>query len=155
MQIGSADIVFLIILTFFAVKVTVTGFIDEFFSKAAVIVGGLIAFLFYKLLTPVITELLGEKSLSAVIAFLILFLSAYLIIKLVQVFLGSLFSNESLKNLDRSLGFFLGLVEGLIVIGVILMLINIQTFISFDKILSESIFAKILSPFILDITKQL
>ncbi|UTC68350.1 MULTISPECIES: CvpA family protein [unclassified Treponema] len=155
MQIGSADIVFLIILTFFAVKVTVTGFIDEFFSKAAVIVGGLIAFLFYKLLTPVITELLGEKSLSAVIAFLILFLSVYLIIKLVQVFLGSLFSNESLKNLDRSLGFFLGLVEGLIVIGVILMLINIQTFISFDKILSESIFAKILSPFILDITKQL
>ncbi|UTC61699.1 CvpA family protein [Treponema sp. OMZ 787] len=155
MQIGSADIVFLIILTFFAVKVTVTGFIDEFFSKAAVIAGGLIAFLFYKLLTPVITELLGEKSLSAVIAFLILFLSVYLIIKLVQVFLGSLFSNESLKNLDRSLGFFLGLVEGLIVIGVILMLINIQTFISFDKILSESIFAKILSPFILDITKQL
>nr|WP_253679635.1 CvpA family protein [Treponema sp. OMZ 788] len=128
---------------------------DEFFSKAAVIAGGLIAFLFYKLLTPVITELLGEKSLSAVIAFLILFLSVYLIIKLVQVFLGSLFSNESLKNLDRSLGFFLGLVEGLIVIGVILMLINIQTFISFDKILSESIFAKILSPFILDITKQL
>ena len=154
MRIGSADIVFLIILSFFVIKVTVTGFIDEFFSKAAVIVGGLIAFLFYKLLTPVITDLLGGKSLSAVIAFLILFLSVYLIIKLVQVFLGSLFSSESLKNLDRSLGFCLGLVEGLIVIGVILMLINIQTFISFDKILSESIFAKILSPFILDITKQ-
>ena len=154
MRIGSADIVFLIILSFFVIKVTVTGFIDEFFSKAAVIVGGLIAFLFYKLLTPVITELLGEKALSAVIAFLILFLSVYLIIKLVQVFLGSLFSSESLKNLDRSLGCCLGLVEGLIVIGVILMLINIQTFVSFDKILSESIFAKILSPFILDITKQ-
>ena len=154
MRIGSADIVFLIILSFFVIKVTVTGFIDEFFSKAAVIVGGLIAFLFYKLLTPVITELLGEKALSAVIAFLILFLSVYLIIKLVQVFLGSLFSSESLKNLDRSLGVCLGLVEGLIVIGVILMLINIQTFVSFDKILSESIFAKILSPFILDITKQ-
>jgi len=153
MRIGSADIVFLIILSFFVIKVTVTGFIDEFFSKAAVIVGGLVAFLFYKLLTPVITELLGGKSLS-VIAFLILFLSTYLIIKLVQVFLGSLFSSESLKNLDRSLGFCLGLVEGLIVIGVILMLINIQTFVSFDKILSESIFAKILSPFILDITKQ-
>ena len=119
-----------------------------------VIVGGLVAFLFYKLLTSVITELLGGKSLSAVIAFLILFLSVYLIIKLVQVFLGSIFSSESLKNLDRSLGFCLGLVEGLIVIGVILMLINIQTFVSFDKILSESIFAKILSPFILDITKQ-
>ena len=154
MRIGSADIVFLIILSFFVIKVTVTGFIDEFFSKAAVIVGGLIAFLFYKLLTPVITELLGEKALSAVIAFLILFLSTYLIIKLVQVFLGSLFSSESLKILDRSLGICLGLVEGLIVIGVILMLINIQTFVSFDKILSESIFAKILSPFILDITKQ-
>ena len=110
MRIGSADIVFLIILSFFVIKVTVTGFIDEFFSKAAVIVGGLIAFLFYKLLTPVITELLGGKSLSAVIAFLILFLSTYLIIKLVQVFLGSLFSSESLKNLDRSLGFCLGLV---------------------------------------------
>ncbi|AIN94265.1 CvpA family protein [Treponema putidum] len=155
MRIGSADIVFLIIMAFFVIKVTITGFIDEFFSKAAVIVGGLVAFLFYKLLTPVITELLGEKSLSAIISFLILFLSVYLVIKLVQVFLGSLFSSESLKNLDRSLGFFLGLVEGLIVIGVILMLINIQTFVSFDKILSESIFAKILSPFILDITKQL
>ncbi len=148
MNIGIADLIFSGLLAFFIIKVTVRGFVAEFFSKAAVIIGGLVAVLFYKLFTPVISDLLGPKALSAVIAFLILFLATYLIIKLIEVLLGSLFSNQSLKNLDRALGFFLGGIEGLLLTAVLLTAINLQPFADPDRILDGSIFAKILSPFI-------
>ena len=46
MFIGFADLVFFAVLIFFIIKVTVRGFIAEFFSKAAVIVGALIAVVF-------------------------------------------------------------------------------------------------------------
>ena len=46
MQIVFADLVFFAVLIFFVIKVTVRGFIAEFFSKAAVIVGALIAVVF-------------------------------------------------------------------------------------------------------------
>ncbi|QSI05667.1 CvpA family protein [Treponema pedis] len=130
------------------IKVTIRGFIAEFFSKAAVIVGGLVAVLFYKLFTPIISGLMGPQALSAVIAFLILFLATYLVIKLIELLLGSLFSNQSLKSLDRALGFFLGLIEGLLLIAVLLMLIHLQPVVNPAKLLDGSIFAKILSPFI-------
>ena len=151
MQICIPDIIFSAILIFFVIKVSIKGFIAEFFSKAAVIVGGLVAVLFYKMLTPVITNLLGPQVISPVIAFLILFLSVYLIIKLIEVLLGSLFSSESLQSLDRALGFFLGIIEGLLLITIILMVINIQPFINPEEILTGSVFAKILSPFIFNI----
>ncbi len=151
MFIGFADLVFFAVLIFFIIKVTVRGFIAEFFSKAAVIVGALIAVVFYKLLTPFITQLLGPKALSPIIAFLILFLSSYLVIKLVEVLLGSLFSSKSLKSLDRALGFFLGLIEGLLIIAILLMIITIQPFVQPAAVLDDSIFAKLLSPFLFDI----
>ncbi len=151
MFIGFADLVFFAVLIFFIIKVTVRGFIAEFFSKAAVIVGALIAVVFYKLLTPLITQLLGPKALSPIIAFLILFLSSYLVIKLVEVLLGSLFSSKSLKSLDRALGFFLGLIEGLLIIAILLMIITIQPFAEPGIVLDDSIFAKLLSPFLFDI----
>ena len=151
MFIGFADLVFFAVLIFFIIKVTVRGFIAEFFSKAAVIVGALIAVVFYKLLTPIIARMLGPKALSPIIAFLILFLSSYLVIKLIEVLLGSLFSSDSLKSLDRALGFFLGLIEGLLIIAILLMIITIQPFVQPAAVLDDSIFAKLLSPFLFDI----
>ena len=151
MFIGFADLIFFAVLIFFIIKVTVRGFIAEFFSKAAVIVGALIAVVFYKLLTPFITQLLGPKALSPIIAFLILFLSSYLVIKLVEVLLGSLFSSKSLKSLDRALGFFLGLIEGLLIIAILFMIITIQPVAQPAAVLDDSIFAKLLSPFLFDI----
>lgn len=151
MNIEIADWIFLGLLVFFIIKVSIRGFISEFFSKAAVIFGALIAVLFYKVFTPVISKMLGPKSLSALIAFLILFLSAYLVIKLLEVLLGSLFSNQSLRSLDRALGFFLGIIEGILVIAVLLIIIHIQPVINPEQILGKSIFAKILSPFIFNI----
>lgn len=154
-NIGLIDWVFLFVLVFFIIKVTVRGFIAEFFSKAAVILGLIVAVIFYKLLTPFIVEKFEIKALSALISFLSLFLITYLVIKLVEVLLGSLFSHPTLKSLDRALGFFLGLIEGVLVISVLLIIINIQPLFAPKKILSNSIVAKIFSPVILTINSEL
>ncbi len=152
MNIGIADFIFLALLLFFVIRTTVCGFIAEFFSKAAVIVGALVAVLFYKLFTPVISRLVGEQAFAPAIAFLILFLATYLVIKLVQLFLGSLFENDSLQSLDRALGFFLGIIEGLLIIIVILIVLNLQPVFDTTAFLSESFFANFLSPFIIELS---
>ncbi len=149
--LGTIDIIFLIILVISIIRVTVKGFIDEFFSKAAVIVGAIVAVLFYKLLSPAIASLLNDSFLSPVVSFLILFLATYLVIKLLQVLIGSLFENESLRNLDKALGSFLGLIEGILIIIIILMILNLQPFFDTNELLGNSIFAEILSPFVFEV----
>lgn len=145
------DLIFLIILLFFIIKTSIRGFIAEFFSKAAVIAGGFAAVLFYKPFTVIIRPFFKEDdALLPVISFLILFLSIYLIIKLLEIMLGSLFSGESLKNLDRALGFFLGLMEGFTVIVCILIILKVQPFFPAEKILAESKIAYILEPLMLN-----
>ncbi len=151
MNIGTADIIFLVILLISIIRVTVKGFVDEFFSKAAVIVGAIVAIIFYQLFTPFISGLVGDSFLSPIIAFLILFLATYLIIKLLQVLIGSLFENGSLRSLDRALGSFLGLVEGVLVIIILLMIFNIQPFFDTTEFLADSFFAKFLSPFMFEV----
>ncbi len=152
MNIGTADLIFLAILVFFVIRTTIRGFISEFFSKAAVIIGGLVAVLFYRMFTPIILRLIGEQVFVPVIAFLILFLATYLLIKLIELFLGSLFENDSLRSLDRALGFFLGIIEGLLIIIVVLIILKLQPLFNTDAFLAESFFARFLSPFIIELS---
>ena len=44
------------------------------------------------------------------LAFLLLFIITYVLIKLLEKILGWIFKGDILKSLDRSLGFFFGLV---------------------------------------------
>lgn len=144
MKLGIIDWLFLILICFCIIKCTIRGFILEFFSKAAVICGGIVAVLFYKLLSRRIAEFTEDITFLPVISFLILFLATYLIVKIIELLLGSLFANGSLRNLDRALGFFLGIFEGfLFIIAVIILFNNLPIMKTF---FSDSIFVNFLLP---------
>ncbi len=148
MSYAVIDIIFAILLVFCIIRVTVKGFVSEFFSKAAVILGVLGAVLFFRMLTPVAAKLLGESVFSGIVAFLLLFIGIYLITKIVQTYVGSLFKGETLISLDRALGFFLGLLEGLLVIVVCLIVIRLQPFFDPESLTSGSFFSRLFSPFL-------
>lgn len=149
MKIALLDIFFLAILAFFVIRVTVRGFVAEFFSKAAVIGGGLAAVLFYKPLTPIVVRMLGPKSFAGLIAFLLIFLLTYLVVKIVQAIVGSALRIETLSNLDKALGFFLGIIEGFIIIMIMLIILTMQPFFDVQTLLQESICFNLLFPLII------
>ncbi len=147
MTLGMLDIIFLVLILLVVVKVTLTGFITEFFSKAAVIIGAAGAVLLYARLSPYVVSVIGSDGFPDVIAFLLIFLVLYLAVKLVQQLAGTAMQGESLTNLDRALGFFLGIAEGILLVTVILMVMKKQVWVDTRFLLDDSLFARILEPF--------
>jgi membrane protein required for colicin V production len=52
----------------------------------------------------------------------------------------------NLESLDRALGFFLGLAEGILVVFILILLIQLQPLFEAGDILAESVFARLLTP---------
>ena len=142
------DTIFIAIILLLAIHGFISGFIKEFFSKVAVVGGVLSAIIFYNQLTPYLIEYIKNEFVTKILAFLLIFIFAYLIVRFIQLFLGKLFSGEILKGLDRSLGFFFGAVEGLLVVCVILILFYAQPWFNIDSVFEGSVFHSSLYDFL-------
>jgi membrane protein required for colicin V production len=140
------DIVFALLVIIAAVRGAFRGFVTEVGSMAALILGFASAIVFYKPVALLLDNQFGHSMWNQLIAFLILFLLAYLLVKLVQRMLQNIIERLNLDRLDSALGFFLGLAEGLIVVGVVLFLINWQPFFDPKSLLGSSFFARMLFP---------
>ncbi|MDR2898556.1 MAG: CvpA family protein [Spirochaetaceae bacterium] len=148
MSYAIIDIVFAIIVLFCIVRVTIKGFVGEFFSKAAVVLGALGAALFFRLLTPYVEMVVGKNVFSGIVAFLLLFIAIYIIIKIIQIWVDKLFKGKTMTSLDRALGFFLGLIEGLLIVGVCLLIIRLQPFVKPEVLIDGSLFSRFFTPFL-------
>jgi len=140
------DIVFALLVIIAAVRGAFRGFVTEVGSMAALILGFASAIVFYKPVALLLDRQFGHSMWNQLIAFLILFLLVYLLVKLVQRMLQNIIERLNLDRLDSALGFFLGLAEGLIVVGVVLFIINWQPFFDPKSLLGSSFFARMLFP---------
>ena len=145
---GILDIIFLAILLVCAIHGAVKGFVDEVLSKAAVILGAIVAIAFYRVLAPVLAAKFNIRFLAAVVAFLVLFLATYILVKIVQMVVGSAFRASPLAGLNQALGLFLGLVEAFIIILVMLFVLKIQPVFDVSALLEDSFIAQVLLPFV-------
>lgn len=150
MTLGLLDLVFSGLIFLVVIRVTLTGFVTEFFSKAAVIIGTTGAVLLYGRLSPYVVGVIGNDGFPDVIAFLLVFLVLYLAVKVVQQLAGTAMQGESLTNLDRALGFFLGIAEGILLVIVILMVMRKQVWVDTRFLVDDSLFARLLEPFTAD-----
>jgi len=142
------DIVIALVILFFAARTAIVGFVAEFFSKAAVIAGVAVAVVFYRGIAPYVSRIAGEKPFPEIVAFLLIFIVVYLAAKIVQNLAGNAFEGESMTNLDRAMGFFLGLAEGFLAAVVILIAIKGQTWLDLSFMTDRSVFARALDPFL-------
>ncbi len=146
MTINPLDIFILLVMLIFVLRSTIRGFVQEFASVAALLLGILVAVLFNGLVGSLLEQYIGVSMWNRIIAFLALFIVVYLIVKLSEAGLKNLIENARLENLDRALGFFLGLIEGALVSFVIMFVLYIQPFVSVDGLFEESWSGKLLSP---------
>jgi membrane protein required for colicin V production len=144
MYFAIVDIVIVGIIALFALRSAVRGFVKEFFSMADLVIGLLFAILFFRRAAAVIGEQFAPemKTLADVISFAILFIAVFIAVKLLEAILRDIFAKIKLKSLDRLLGFFYGVVEGIVIVYLLLFLINIQPFFDPQRILEKSVLAE-------------
>lgn len=146
MGFEAIDIVFLVLLVFAAIRGGIRGFVREFMSMASLIVGIGVAVLFSGVVAVQLEGYLGDSIWNQIISFLGLFLVTYLAIKIFEGALRAIVERINADNLDHALGFFLGVAEGLLLIFILLLIIQIQPFINLDEAIDESVFAIVLRP---------
>ena len=146
MSFASIDIVFAVLILVLAVRGAIRGFVAEFGSVAALFLGLGGAIALYKAVAALLDRWFGASLWNSLIAFLVVFLLIYLVVKALERLLAALFDKLDLERLDRAIGLFLGLAEGLLLVGVLLVLLNWQPFFDTRGLLRESLFARFLSP---------
>jgi membrane protein required for colicin V production len=155
MIFGYLDIALGLILVFAAIRGIFRGFVSEFLSMAAIILGLASAVVFSRPLAVALSGRLGGSAWIQVIAFLGLFIVTYLAVKLIEGFLHTGVEKLNLRNLDRVLGFLLGLVEGFLLVSVILIILVIQPFFDTTQLLNDSTIARLLLPILVPATGKL
>ena len=143
MNIAAFDIVSLVIILILAVRATFRGFLTEIMAMASVIVGISVAVIFTHPVSVILQKYIGDSFWNTVISFLALFLITYLIIKIFENSLNMLIEKVQLEKLDQSLGFFLGLLEGFLLVVIIVFAMNAQQFFDIKNLLDNSIAASV------------
>lgn len=145
MNPGVLDYVFGAIILVMVVRCLIKGFIAELVAVAAVgggIVGGI---LFSGAGGELLSGILGDSFWNRIIAFLLIFLAVYLVLKIAEGLLYRLIEAVNLENLDRALGFFWGLGEGLVLSVLLLLILETQPFIDIRRVIDESLFAQFIT----------
>lgn len=146
MTFSVLDIVALVILVLTALRVTFKGFVDEFMSKAGILIGLAAALMFTNQLAPVIDERLVIGSWSNLIAFVALFFGGFLLTKLLSITVREVLDTLHLTFVDKLFGFVLGLVEGAVIISFIVFVLKLQTLIDLQSMLAQSWVVELLEP---------
>lgn len=138
MNIAAFDIVSVILVFILAVRATYRGFMTEIMSMASIIVGIIIAVVFTRPVSLLLQDYIGNSFWNMVIAFLGLFLVSYLIIKIFENSLNTLIEKVQLEKLDQSLGFFLGLIEGFLLIVILVFALKTQQIFDISELFTNS-----------------
>lgn len=134
------DWFFSVIVVIFSIIGLSKGFIDNIFGKLAWILAIISSCLFYDDAANMVLSGMENNLLQKVLSFLMVFVFVFLIVKLVQVIVSKIFEWNILKSLDRTLGFFFGIIEGLVVVGLFIFLLSVQPFFSTEKLFENSFF---------------
>lgn len=148
MTITVFDAVLLVLVMILTVRGAIVGFVSEFFSKAAVILGTLAAVLFYRKLSPYVSDALGPDIYPQAVSFLVIFLVVYLVVKLFQHLAGTAVQGDTMTSLDRALGVFLGIAEGVVLVAVIIMFLRAQKWFDAGVLLDGSLIDRLVGPLV-------
>ncbi len=150
MTVSILDIIFLVIIVACVLIATIKGFVKCFLSKAAIIASILLALSFTPNAAQIIKKWVDIQYVTSILAFIAVFVIAFLVLKLLQLLIEKIFSGRVLKTLDRIFGAVWGILIGLLFVIVILLVLKIQPFANTQNLLDSSFFANMLLPFFAD-----
>ncbi len=139
------DICFIVIILIFALTALAKGLVKELFSKVSLIGGLALAIIFTPTLDKYVLKTITNPAASKAVSFIIIFTAVFLVISIIQQLVAKVFSGEIMKGLDRTLGFLLGIAEGLIVVAFVMIILIGQPWYDTSEIFADSLFYKYLN----------
>lgn len=110
------DIIVLVIVGIAAIGGFTRGFVHEVLSLAAWALAVVAIYFLHTDLTAVLNDYVGSPSAAAVLAFMLLLLIPYAVMKLIAGRIGKASRNSVIGPIDRVLGFGFGAVKGVIIV---------------------------------------
>lgn len=141
MDFAAFDVFALVVLLVAGIRTAFKGFVAEFMSTLAILIGVGVAVIFTSKVTVMLIPHIGDTFWTPIAAFLLLFIVSYLVIKVLEATFHRLIDRIQLEKLDQTLGFVLGLVEGFLLLAVIVFLLQLQNFIAVEALFEESFMA--------------
>ena len=147
MTFAIVDYIFAGIIIIFAIIGVIKGFIDNIFGKLCWILGLVAACLFYKTVSARFLPGIKNQTACDILGFLAVFVAVFLVIKIIQLIISKIFQFKILKSLDRTLGVFFGIVEGLAVVWLLIVILKTQPFVNVDNVFEGSFFYSLINNF--------
>ncbi|MDA3956950.1 CvpA family protein [Oceanispirochaeta sp.] len=138
MDLGILDFIFLAVITISSLRGAFRGMIQELISLAALFISLLLAAVFYPDGTKWIQSRSSLNDAATFIAFICIFLASYILFKLLQRAIVSLINESPIESTDRLLGFFFGVLEGILLCFLIVYLIDFQNIMNLNGLSGKS-----------------
>jgi membrane protein required for colicin V production len=140
------DYIILGIMGILGLRCLFRGLISEVLSAAAMVGGLLAGVVFHRPVGAWLAGMVNIGSFSVIAGFLLSFAVVFIVVKIIERSLRTVFENLQLEALDRVLGLLFGLVEGLILSTIILLILRYQPIFDVAALLEGSFFARLLLP---------
>ena len=133
------DYILIAILLIFVIRGFVRGLINEIFGFGSFIIPLLLGILFYQKMGAVFAPSMN-LIVANVLGFLVVFICAFVLIKIIQLLVKTIFSGPILNSLDKTLGLLMGFAEGGALVFLILVaLVEIKGKIDTSALLESSV----------------
>jgi membrane protein required for colicin V production len=146
--LAPVDIILIALILVLVIRCALRGFIEEFMSVAALILGILSAVFFHQKGGAFIRKeyLRNLEIIPEVLAFVLLFIVPFAAVKILEYILKDIVARVNLGGFDRLLGILFGLAEGITLAALVIFIIEVQPLFDRNLLLSHSFFARHLLP---------
>jgi membrane protein required for colicin V production len=149
------DIVFILILFLLVIRGVVKGLVSELTSIGLLVLTIVLSIFVRKPLANLIGKLfkignIGSINPTEIIAVLLIFIVLYIVFKLLDSKMHDLLDRIELNNLDKALGFFAGLVEGVLAVFLIVYFVTHIYFFNLSEQLEQSQIAGVVKKIVPD-----
>ena len=138
MSLSLIDIIFILIILIASLRGAYVGMIAEIVSLASLFISLLLAAVFYGDGAEWIQDRSSLNDIAYIIAFAGIFLVCFIVFKILQKGIVKLVDDSAMEGMDKILGFFFGILEGILIIFLVVYLINFQTFFDISGIVKGS-----------------
>lgn len=133
MNLAVLDIIFLSLIIISSLRGAFRGMVQELISLAALFISLLLAAVFYPDGTQWIQDRSSLGESATLISFICIFAAAFIFFKLLQKAIVYLINETPFESVDKLLGFFFGLLEGLLICFLIVYLMDFQNIVDLSK----------------------
>lgn len=153
MELNPVDIASLVILLVLGLRAAIRGFVTEFLAVAGVLLGALAGWLFSANLANLLGQWIGPGPLNQVLAFAALFVLVFLLMLIFRSALQHIVNGFELERLDHVLGTVVGVLEGLVLVFLLVILIELLNIEALAPTFHGSVTWNFFHPFIAEAQK--